>query len=80
MGDTHKMILNETGINVDQTEKKHAVFPAKFSLFFGKKCGFVHRKISDEKVKKNEVQKKMPFLRQKFLDTPRRPILLWDAL
>ena len=29
--------VNETGINVDQPEKKHAVFPAKFSLFFWKK-------------------------------------------
>ena len=34
---THKTILNETGINVDQTEKKHSVFSAKISYFFLKK-------------------------------------------
>ena len=59
-----------------EIKKNPVVNPAKISFFFWKKCGFVHRKILDEKVKKNEVQKKMHFLRQKFLETPRRPILL----
>ena len=67
---THKTILNETGINVDQTEKKHAVFPAKFSLFFWKKCLFAHRKILDEKMRKSEVQKKMYFCARKFWVLP----------
>ena len=48
-----------------------------FTFCFWKKCGFVHRKILDKKMKKNEVQKKMPFLRQKVMGSPRRPILLW---
>ena len=64
------MILNETGINVDQTEKKNMLFfQPNYHFFFGKKCGFVHRKISDEKVKKNEVQKNALFAPEVFRDS-----------
>ena len=64
---THKTILNETGINVDQTEKKHAVFPAKFSLFFLKKnAGSSTGKFRMKKWKKTRSKKKCPFCARSF--------------
>ena len=47
-------------------KKTCCFFSQIFTFFFEKKCGFVHRKISDEKVKKNEVQKKCPFCARSF--------------
>ena len=48
-------------ISLFQIKKNPVVNPAKISFLFWKKCGFVHRKILDEKTKKNEVQKKFIF-------------------
>ena len=47
--------------------KKTWCFSSQIFIFlFEKKCGFVHRKISDEKMKKNDVQKKCPFCARSF--------------
>ena len=68
---THKTILNETGINVDQTEKKHAVFPAKFSLFFLKKnAGSSTGKFRMKKWEKTRSKKKCIFCARKFWGLP----------
>ena len=47
-------------------KKNMLFFQPNFHFFFENKCGFVNRKISDEKVKKNEVQKKCPFCARSF--------------
>ena len=48
-------LLNEAGIKQKQKWKKHAVFPDKFFLHFGK--GLLQEKIGE----KNEVQKSAGF-------------------
>ena len=50
---THKTILNETGINMDQTEKKTCCFSSQnFIFFFEKTCGFTTGKFRMKKYKK----------------------------
>ena len=51
-------------------KKNMLFFQPNFHFFFGKKCGLVHRKISDEKMRKNEVQKKCIFCARKFGGSP----------
>ena len=69
-----KTILNEAGIKQKQKWKKHAVFPAKFFLHFGK--GLLQEKIGE----KNEVQNFVGFCYKIVLRAPPCPILLWDTI
>ena len=48
-------------ISLFQIKKNPVVNPAKILFILGKKCGFVHRKILDEKVKKKRGPKKNLF-------------------
>ena len=58
---------NDSKWDWDQTEKKHALFPAKFSLFFLKKnAGSSTGKFRMRKWKKTRSKKKCPFCARSF--------------